>query len=29
MKKLFVYLISALAIMGESEMFSMGYGTER
>ncbi len=29
MKKLFVYLISALAVMGESEMLSMGYGSER
>ena len=29
MKKLFVYLINALAVMGESEMLSMGYGSER
>ncbi len=29
MKKLLVYLINALAVMGESEMYSMGYGTER
>lgn len=29
MKKLFVYLINALSAMGESEMLSMGYGSER
>ncbi|GEM_PF-1985440 len=29
MKKLFAYLINALAIMGESEMHSLGYGSER
>ncbi|CCX61765.1 unknown [Bacteroides sp. CAG:598] len=29
MKKLLVYLINALSIMGESEMLSMGYGSER
>lgn len=29
MKKFFAYLISALSVMGESEMLSMGYGSER
>lgn len=29
MKKLLVYLINALSIIGESEMLSMGYGSER
>ena len=29
MKKLLVYLINALSIMGESEMLSMGYESER
>ena len=29
MKKVVVYLINALAIMGESEMLTMGYGSER
>ena len=29
MKKFFAYLINALSIMGESEMLSMGYGTEK